>query len=124
MTHRLSTALVVICVLCSGVVLADDVALDHQIPPGYVSDEARDERGLWMEIEEMESSLNKSALLVRDPDINNYVTEVVCRVAAAYCNDFRVYVIRNPGFNASMTASGLSPFETYPHAPFCTALSM
>ena len=112
MTRQLSKKLIVISVLCASAVLADDVALDHQIPPGYVPDEARDERGLWMEIEEMESSLNKSALLVRDPDINNYVTEVVCRVAADYCNDFRVYVIRNPGFNASMTATGMMQIWT------------
>jgi len=51
-------------------------------------------------------------LLVRDPDINNYITEIVCRVAAEYCNDFRVYVIRNPGFNASMTATGMMQIWT------------
>ena len=28
--------------------------------------------------------------------INNYVADIVCRVGAAYCNDFRVYVIRIP----------------------------
>jgi predicted Zn-dependent protease len=60
-----------------------------------------------MEIEEYELALNKSALLVRDPEINNYLQSVVCRVAGDYCSDVRVYLVRNPGFNASMTATGM-----------------
>jgi len=110
--HRLPTAFVLIAVLCSSTALARDESLDHKIPPGYTPEEARDEQGLWMELEEMERSLNKSALLVRDPDINNYITEIVCRVAGRYCNDFRVYIIRNPGFNASMTATGMMQIWT------------
>ncbi len=112
MTHRLPTAIVLVALLCGNTVLADDEPLDHKIPPGYEPEEARDEQGLWMELEEMERTLNKSALLVRDPDINNYITEIVCRVAAEYCDDFRVYVIRNPGFNASMTATGMMQIWT------------
>lgn len=112
MIHRLPTALVLVMLLCGSPALAEKEPLDHKIPPGYVPEEARDEQGLWMEFEEMERTLNKSALLVRDADINNYITEIVCRVAAAYCNDFRVYVIRNPGFNASMTATGMMQIWT------------
>jgi Zn-dependent protease with chaperone function len=106
------TTLALIAMLCGSMALANDEPLDHKIPPGYEPEEARDEQGLWMEFEEMERTLNKSALLVRDPDINNYITEIVCRVAAEYCNDFRVYVIRNPGFNASMTATGMMQIWT------------
>ena len=86
--------------------------LDHKIPPGYEPEESRDEQGLWMEFKEMERSLNQSALLVDDTELNNYVREIVCRVAAEYCNDFRVYLIRNPGFNASMTATGMMQIWT------------
>lgn len=81
--------------------------IDHLIPPGYKPEEAADEKGLWMEFEEMELSLNKSALLIRDPELVNYVNGIVCKVAGDYCNDFRVYLVRNPGFNASMTATGM-----------------
>lgn len=91
---------------------AAEEELDHKIPPGYVPEDAQDEQGLWMEIEDYERSLNKSALLVRDPEIVNYVNEVVCRVAGEYCADFRVYVVRNPGFNASMTATGMMQIWT------------
>lgn len=89
-----------------------DEPLDHSIPPGYEPEESRDEQGLWSELEEMERRLSQSPLLVRDADINNYITEIVCRTAGPYCNDFRVYVVRNPGFNASMTATGMMQIWT------------
>ncbi|MGH8221334.1 MAG: M48 family metallopeptidase, partial [Woeseiaceae bacterium] len=86
--------------------------IDHRIPPGYQPEETRDEQGLWMEIEKYELELNKSALLVKDPELNNYVQQAVCRVAGDYCNDFRVYLVRNPNFNASMTATGMMQIWT------------
>jgi len=91
--------------------LADE-SLDHLIEPGYVPEDARDEQGLWMEITEMERHLNKSPLLVRDAELNNYLQQIVCRVADDYCEDFRVYLVRNPGFNASMTATGMMQIWT------------
>jgi predicted Zn-dependent protease len=91
---------------------AETKTIEHLIPPGYEPSEARDEQGLWMELKELELKLNKSALLVRDPELNNYVRNIVCRVAGDYCNDIRVYLIRNPGFNASMTATGMMQIWT------------
>lgn len=82
-------------------------AIEHKIPPGYAPQQEADEKGLWMEVEEYEKTVQRSGLLVDDPDINNYVRSIVCRVAGEYCADFRVYVIRNPGFNASMTPNGM-----------------
>ena len=86
--------------------------IEHLIPPGYKPQEAQDEQGLWMEFEEMEEQLNRSALLVRDPELNNYIQGIVCRVAGDYCNDFRAYLVRNPYFNASMTATGMMQIWT------------
>jgi predicted Zn-dependent protease len=86
---------------------ANDEEIEHLIPPGYMPEKASDEQGLWMEFEEFETAVNKSALLVKDPALNNYIGSVVCRVAVNYCEDFRVYLIRNPDFNASMTATGM-----------------
>ena len=91
---------------------AEIEAIDHKIPPGYEPSEAKDEQGLWMELKDLELQLNKSALLIKDPELNNYVKGIVCRVAGDYCNDFRVYLIRNPGFNASMTATGMMQIWT------------
>ncbi len=70
------------------------------------------EKGLWMELEEYETRVRRSALLVKDDDINQYVQEAACRVAGEYCDDLRIYVIRNPGFNASMTANGVMEIWT------------
>ena len=103
---RAAGKLVATMMLLPAPTLAADEPLDHLIPPGYQPSEARDERGLWSEFEELERRLGQSALLVREPEINAYIRRIVCQVAADYCNDFRVYVVRNPFFNASMDARG------------------
>lgn len=100
----------VFVVLAASILAAPSAAQDTiepRIPPGYHPDEREDEKGLWLEVEELEKTVQHSALLVEDPDINNYVAAIVCRVAGHYCPDIRVYVIRNPGFNASMTPTGM-----------------
>ena len=107
-----NTAALALLMLASQAGFAAPEELGHLIPPGYRPEEARDEQGLWLEIEELERQLNKSALLVRDAGLNNYVQGIVCRVAGEYCNDFRVYLMRNTGFNASMTATGMMQIWT------------
>jgi hypothetical protein len=101
------TLLLIAMSFASPAVFADEDEINHKIPPGYQPEEARDERGLWNEFEEMERTLNKSALLIRDPEIVAYVNEILCRVAATYCGDFRVYIVRNSNFNAAMAATGM-----------------
>jgi len=80
---------------------------EPRIPPGYQPADDRDERGLWDELDEYEQSLRRSPLLVDDPQLNAYVRDVVCRIAGDYCPDLRVYVLRNPGFNAMMAPNGM-----------------
>jgi predicted Zn-dependent protease len=81
--------------------------IEHSIPPGYEPEEARDEEGIWLEMLEYEEQLKRSPLLVRDDDINDYLRNAACRVAGEYCRDIRVYLVRNPGFNASMAPTGM-----------------
>jgi hypothetical protein len=52
-----------------------------------------------------EESLKTSGSRVRDPALNDYVKGIVCRLAGPYCTDIRVYVMRQPGFNAAMFPS-------------------
>jgi predicted Zn-dependent protease len=66
-----------------------------------------DEEGLWFEMQEFERQLQRSPLLVRDADINDFVRTAACRVAGPYCDDVRIYVVRNAGFNASMAPNGM-----------------
>jgi hypothetical protein len=92
--------------------LGDKDFPEHLIPPGYKPEPTRDELGMWMEFQDFERKLNQSAMLVRDSDINDYILEIVCRTADEYCEDIRTYIIRNPNFNASMTATGIMQIWT------------
>ena len=91
---------------CLGIALAADV-IEPRIPPGYEPLDQDTEAGLWMDLEEYEAAIRRSALLIRDEPLNDYVRDVACRVTGDYCPDLRVYIIRNPSFNASMTANGV-----------------
>jgi hypothetical protein len=57
--------------LASNVVAAPE-EIEHKIPPGYRPEEARDEQGIWMELLEYETMLQKSPLLVKDVQLNIY----------------------------------------------------
>ncbi|MDH3946571.1 MAG: M48 family metalloprotease [Chromatiales bacterium] len=95
-------------VLACSSVFAAGIDIEPEIRPGYTPQpKSRDEQGLWMEMNDYEASLKKSPLLIRDKQLNDYATEIVCRVAGDYCGDIRVYLARNPGFNASMAPNGM-----------------
>jgi predicted Zn-dependent protease len=91
-----------------GLALAEDELPPPRILPGYVPQpESKDERGLWMEMADYEKQLGASPLVIHDPQLNGYVRDVFCRVAGDYCRDVRIYIVRNPGFNASMAPNGM-----------------
>lgn len=91
----------------SGTIAAADSDLQPRIPPGYQPLDQETEQGLWMELDEYEASIRRSALLITDEPINRYVQGAACRVTGDYCKDLRIYIVRNPGFNASMAANGV-----------------
>lgn len=107
--YLISLVILLLSFGCSAA-LAEDV--QPKIEPGYTPEDAKTEKGIWMELREYEDAIRRSALLVKDEDLNEYVKGAVCRVAGDYCNDLRVYVIRNPNFNASMTANGIMQIWT------------
>jgi|CXWL01.1.fsa_nt_gi predicted Zn-dependent protease len=65
-----------------------------------------DEGGLWGMSDRAENDARASGQLERDPALNAYVREVVCRVADRYCGDVRLYLMNRPYFNASMAPNG------------------
>jgi beta-barrel assembly-enhancing protease len=67
----------------------------------------KDERGLWMQMEQIEADVKKSNFLLRDPTLNAYLTNLCCKLAGDFCPDVRVYVLRTPYFNASMYPNGM-----------------
>jgi beta-barrel assembly-enhancing protease len=68
----------------------------------------KDERGLWMQMDEQERELKTSNFVMRDPALNAYVRDVFCRtVGQSDCKDVRIYLMRTPFFNANMAPNGM-----------------
>lgn len=66
-----------------------------------------DERGQWMEADEYERQLRDSRSLIKDPALNDFVRGVLCRtVGEDRCASVRIYILRVPLFNATMSANG------------------
>lgn len=76
--------------------------------PAVYTPQDKDERGLWMQMDEAERGLKASALVIRDPELNAYVRGVLCKtVGADRCANVRLYIMRTPHFNASMALNGV-----------------
>lgn len=78
----------------------------------YVPDSTAIEAGLWMEMNDYENQLKHSPIRVVDAQIDAYLKDVLCRLSPEYCNDVRMYVIRNPLFNAGMAPNGMMLINT------------
>lgn len=76
------------------------------IQPGKRPDLATDEAGLWMVVDKVEKKLKTSGRRVTDPQINQYVRDIVCKLAGSYCSDIQIYIMQVPQFNASMYPNG------------------
>jgi len=75
--------------------------------------EGAEERGLWMDVEEVERKLKTSPQIIKDPELNAYVRGVLCRtVGEKPCSAVRPYIVRTPEFNASMAPNGLLQVNT------------
>jgi len=68
----------------------------------------KDERGLWMQMDEAERDLKTSQEVIRDPALNAYVRGVLCKMTGeGPCRNIRLYITRTPHFNASMAPNGM-----------------
>lgn len=82
---------------------------EFEVPPyaGAYQPQDRDERGLWAMDDERERILRESDLVIRDAALNDYVRSVLCRtVGDDRCASVRIYILRVPVFNASMSPNG------------------
>lgn len=84
----------------------NDDKLAATIKPGMRPDLSTDDAGLRMMYDKAEASFSTSGTVVRDPALNKYMKDLVCKIAGPYCGDIRVYVIRAPYFNATMGPNG------------------
>lgn len=80
-------------------------------PPPYsgaYQPQGVDEQGLWRELDEEERRLAQSDMVIRDDALTAYVRNVLCdTVGQDRCRSVRVYVLRVPLFNATMSPNGL-----------------
>jgi predicted Zn-dependent protease len=82
---------------------------DWSVPPyaGAYQPVGTDEKGLWALDDEDERILRDSRLVIKDEALNAYVKGVLCRtVGDARCRSIRLYILRVPVFNASMSPNG------------------
>lgn len=80
------------------------------LPPPYTGAYqpiGKDEIGIWQRDDEAEKVLAASPELFGAPPLAAYVKDVLCRtVGADRCKGVRVYIVRSPFFNASMSPNG------------------
>lgn len=79
-------------------------------PPPYAGayqPQGVDEIGWWRENDESERELAASNLLIRDEKLTVYLKQILCdTVGTDRCNAVRLYILREPSFNATMTPNG------------------
>jgi len=77
----------------------------HAVP---YTPEGVEEKGLWMQVDEVERQLKTSPQVISDAALNGYVRSVLCRtVGEQRCAAARLYIIRSPEANASMAPNGM-----------------
>ncbi|MFK7888171.1 MAG: M48 family metalloprotease [Gammaproteobacteria bacterium] len=81
------------------------------IAPGYAA-QAEDERGMWQVMSQLERQIANSNLLLRDDAVNDYVRGIVDDLMGVYAGDVRIYILRDPSFNASMAPNGMMIIHT------------
>ncbi|MEC3948423.1 M48 family metallopeptidase [Sphingobium sp. HWE2-09] len=96
-----------VAVLSSAAYAASNIA---PLPPPYIGayqPVGVDEIGAWREADEDERMLVNSPIVIRDEALNAYVRQVLCNtVGNDRCKAARIYIMRVPVFNASMSPNG------------------
>jgi predicted Zn-dependent protease len=77
------------------------------LAPGERPAAGSTEANLWMVMDRVETQLQASGRVVRDPALDAYLSELVCRLQSEYCQNVRIYVVDIPYFNASMAPNGV-----------------
>jgi beta-barrel assembly-enhancing protease len=82
-------------------------AMSAAAPRQRYTPQDADERGLWQQVDEFEQKFKNSNFIIRDPALNSYVKDILCKSVGDECQDVRLYIVRNPYFNASMAPNGM-----------------
>jgi hypothetical protein len=95
---------------CPTTLAASEKDAEFALPPysGAYEPQNVDERGLWLEIDELERKVGHFKDVVRSPELGAYLQEVLCRsVGEDRCRGARIYVLRDASFNAGMYPNGM-----------------
>ena len=96
------------CVCCAAAgALGACAAPLPQLAPGERPAAATDEGGLWALMDREEARVARSRFVMRERDLNDLMRSLCDRLAPERARDIRVYVVRNPFFNASMAPNGM-----------------
>jgi len=77
------------------------------VGPGFQPTD-KDEQGLWHEMQRVEEEVADTNLLVQDPEVTNYLRDLIGKVGGPAARDFRIYLLRIPDFNAMMFPTGFA----------------
>ncbi len=100
--------LALLCAAVASQALGADLAGAPSLPPAKRERPlaTTDEGGLWQVSDKTEIDASRSGERMRAPELESYLREVTCKVAADYCGDLRIYVMQRPFFNAAMAPNG------------------
>lgn len=91
------------------------VAPEFTLPTytGAYEPQGVDERGLWMQLDELERSFRDNPGVLHDPMLEQWLRAVLCRtVGQERCGSVRIYIVQDSSFNASMSPNGLMVVHT------------
>lgn len=88
--------------------LAQSEPSEWRMPARFTRPDMKtDEGSLWAFMDREEQRLKRSAFVIRDKALHDYVTGIACKLAGEHCADIRVYIVQTPLFNASMAPNGM-----------------
>lgn len=93
-------AMALLCAACATPVPDEDVR------PGERPSLETDEAGLWMTMDRIDEGTRTSGKVVADPELNDYVEGILCKLAPDHCSDIELFIVRRPNFNATMAPNG------------------
>lgn len=96
-------------VLLSGLLLAGTVASTPALAQSedkYAGMD-KDEAGLWYVMDKFEQDVKTSGARIKDPALNEYVTNLTCEIVGPDCEKLRIYILNAPEFNAAMAPNGM-----------------
>ncbi len=101
--------LTILCLLCTACAHTSGI---RDIEPGKRPPDTSVEGGLWMHVESLEHKLATSGRVVKDPALNAYVRELICKLTPEHCDYIRFYIVHTPHFNATMAPNGFMEIWT------------